>query len=352
MSEAPAPDVRPLILGGVRIDPPVVLAPMAGYTDLAFRLLCRRFGAALVYTELVSVDGLVRDSRATMQLLESDPDERPVVAHLYGSEPAVFAEAARMVEGLGRFAWIDINAGCPVPKVVKRGAGAGLVKDPARLGAIVRAVKGAVRLPVTVKTRIGASPTHCNALDLTRVIEDAGADAIALHARYTSERHSGPADWDLIAQVKRERRIPVIGNGGLTTPAQAADHLRRYGVDGIMIGRAAMGNPWLFREIVAALRGAPCERPSLEERRSVMLEHIRRTVALSRLEGKVRRKRVDTDEAGARYFRAHLIRYLAGLRGLTGLKRRMNDIHSTADVFSAMDDVFRQNGLAPVGDLP
>lgn len=352
MSGAVQPASPSLTIGGVRIDPPVVLAPMAGYTDLAFRLLCRRYGAGLVYTELVSVDGLVRSSRATMHLLESDPAERPVVAHLYGSDPAVFAEAARIVEGLGRFALIDINAGCPVPKVVRRGAGAGLVRDPPRLAAIVRAVKAAVRLPVTVKTRIGASPNHCNALELTRIVEEAGADALALHARFTSERHSGPADWDLIARVKAERRIPVIGNGGLTAPAQAVDHLRRYGVDGVMIGRAAMGNPWIFREVVAELAGTACARPPLEERRAVMFEHLERTVALARMEGKCKRKRVNPDEAGARYFRAHLIRYLCGLRGLTELKRRMNDIHSTADVRAAMDMVFGQNGLEPAAGAP
>jgi len=331
-----SPEIR---IGGVRLAGPVVLAPMAGYTDLPFRRLCRRMGAGAVYTELVSVDGLVRGSVQTLHMLSGDPAERPAAAHLYGSDPAVFAEAAAIVERMGRFDWIDINAGCPVPKVVRRGAGAGLLKTPDRLFDIVRAVRAAVKLPVTVKTRIGASREMFNIDEVARGIADAGADALALHARFTVDRHSGPADWDAIARIKAAAgRMPVIGNGGVTSPAQALEFLRRYGVDAVMIGRAAIGNPWFFAQTAALLEGRdPPPPPGPAERRDAMMEHLAAQIALAETLFQNRRKKFDPAEIAARQFRAHLVKYVGGLPGAAAMRRKLNDIRSPADVIAAMD---------------
>jgi tRNA-dihydrouridine synthase len=240
-----------------------------------------------------------------------------------------------------------------VPKIVRRGAGAGLIKDPDRLCAIIRALKSAIRLPVTVKTRIGASPRQCAADELSRRIEGAGADGLALHARFTSERHSGPADWDLIAEVKARLRIPVVGNGGVVTAAQAIEFQRKYGVDGVMIGRAAIGNPWLFDEIRARLAGRSWTPPALAERRALIAEHLAMTVAFMARELKAKRKcKLDADAAGARHFRAHLIRYLSGLRGVTEMKRGLNDLWSSADVLRSVDAVLALNEASAGQDPP
>lgn len=341
---ADASSCPPLRVGPLAPDPPIALAPMAGYTDLPCRRLARRFGAGWVVTELVSVDGLVRGSAPTRLMLATDPEEAPCVAHLYGHDPAAFAEAAAWVESLGVFAAIDLNAGCPMPKIVRRGAGAGLLNDPDRLCAIVAAMKRAVKLPVTVKTRIGSAPGRAGIEELALRIEDAGADALALHARFTSVRHSGPADWDRLAAVKARLRIPVIGNGGIVTAAQAWDALRRYGVDAVMIGRAAIGNPWLFQEIRALGRGEPWTPPTPAERRAVVAEHLAATVAWAERELRVKRKRkADADEGGARRFRCHLIKYMSGLRGVVEMKRGLNEIRSSADVLRAVDAVLEQN---------
>lgn len=324
----------------LEIPAPFVLAPMAAYTDLPFRRLCRRFGAGLVYTELTSVDGLVRNSAATWHLLATNPSERPVAAHLYGHDPETFARAAAMVEARGGFDLIDINAGCPVPKVVRRGAGAGLLREPERLYAVVRAVRAAVRLPVTVKTRIGMTERGPSILEIARAIEEAGADALALHARFTSARHAGPADWDRIAEVKRALRIPVIGNGGIRSPEEALARWRESGADAVMIGRGALGNPWLFAGCLAALRGEPWQPPTFEERRAAALEHLQGLVELARAEVAFRKRsraRFEPETAAARRFRGHLIHYFLGFRGAKEMKRRLNDVRSPEDIAALIE---------------
>ena len=336
----PAPP--PLRIGPLLLSSPAVLAPMAGFTDVAFRRLCRRFGAGLVYTELASVEGLVRHSASTRSLLASDPAERPVAAHLYGHDPAAFAAAAAYAESLGCFDLIDINAGCPMPKIVRRGDGAGLIRNPRLLRDIVAAVRGAVRLPVTVKTRIGASPDLANAEDLLRAVEDGGADALALHGRFTCHRHAGPADWAALARVKRVAKIPILGNGGIVRAQQVLDRRRESGVDGVMIGRGALGNPWIFEEVRRLLDGRPPRRPSLAERRAVILEHLDGLIRIAEAERSFRRHRNPPEETGARHFRGPLLHYLKGFRGLTAMKLRLNDIHSRADVVREVDGVLEQ----------
>ncbi len=340
------PNYDPLRIRDLVFDPPVLLAPMAGLTHLPFRRLCRRMGCGAVYTELVSVEGLVRKSGPTRVLLGTDAAERPVAAHLYGRDPAHFAEAARYCESLGVFDFIDINAGCPMPKILNRGDGAGLIRTPDVLRRIVAAVRAAVTLPVTVKTRIGDSPRLFNMLDLVKAVEDGGGDAIALHGRFTCNRHGGPADWEALARAKAAARIPVIGNGGIGRAEQVLERWTRSGVDGVMIGRAAIGNPWIFRQVRELLDGRTPTRPTPEERRAVMLEHLDGLIEVAARELEVKRRRkkeVSAAEAGARHFRAHLLHYLRGFRGLTEMKRHLNDIHSREDVVQAMDRVFDQN---------
>jgi nifR3 family TIM-barrel protein len=268
------------------------------------------------------------------------PDEPPVAAHLYGAAPEVMAEAARLVEPLGRFAAIDINAGCPVRKIVAKGAGAALMGDPERLRAIVAAVRQAVSLPVTVKTRIGLRPDRNNALDVARAAQDGGAAALAVHARFASQHHRGDARWDVLAAVKQALDIPVIGNGGIDTAEDAPAMFRQTGVDGVMVGRAAIGNPWIFRQIDEALAGRPPSMPSPRERRAAIVEQLDRLVALKTLERRYRRRgSMDPDQAAALHFRGHLYKYLAGLPGWAAVRRRLNELASVRAVLEASDEV-------------
>ncbi len=321
------------------LEAPVVLAPMAGYTHLPFRRLCRRFGAALVYTEMVNVDGVVRGVRTVLAALATAPDERPVAAHLYGHDPAVFAEAAAYVGQRGVFDAIDINAGCPVRRVVARGAGAALMRDPQRLHDIVQAVRRASGLPVLVKTRTGPSAGSVNISETLRAVEEAGAAALAVHARPTAQRHSGPADWDRIAEVKQSARIAVFGNGGVRSAADAVRRWRETGVDAVMIGRAALGNPWIFQQVRAQLAGGEAAGPSLADKRPVILEHLAGLIAQA---PSARGRRPRTDPVGAagaaaRQFRGHLVHYLAGYRGSLEMRRGLNDIREPADITAAID---------------
>ena len=267
-------------LGPLEIKSKTVLAPMAGYTDSALRTLCLEAGAGLVYTEVVSSEGIARQVPVTLFMLESVPAERPLVGHIFGTDPAVMAEAARIIEATGRFDAIDINSGCPVRKVVCRGAGAALMRDPDLLGRIVRAVRDAVRLPVMVKTRIGWCPESHNVELLARIVEEAGADVLAVHARYASERHGGPADWDALRRLKAGMRIPLIGNGGVHSGDDALRMLNETGVDAVMVGRGAVGKPWIFSEIQATLDGRPFVQPAAAERLAWIRTHLERLLRL------------------------------------------------------------------------
>jgi nifR3 family TIM-barrel protein len=336
----PTADLAPLKIGGLTIPVPVALAPMAGYTDSAFRHLCRRQGCGLVFTEVTNARGVVHGSARTLHLLECGPAERPAAAHLYGSEPDVVARAAAGAEALGRFDLIDINCGCPVRRIMARGAGAALMDDPGRVEAIVRAVKQAVSLPVTVKTRLGLSPGSEAVFQVARAVENGGGDALAVHARFVASRHSGEADWEALGRVKAACRIPVIGNGGIRGAEDALAMLRRTGVDGVMVGRAAIGNPWVFAEILARLTGAAWAPPSAAERRAVIAGHLEGLLALKRLERRRRRRDSHTPEqAAALTFRAHLVRYLAGLPGGRDFRRALSGMDSLESVMAAVDGV-------------
>lgn len=261
---------------------PVLLAPMEDVTDPAFRLLCKEFGADMVYTEFVSADALVRSVGKTLQKLTIDERERPVAIQLYGRDTATLVEAARRVEAAGPDV-IDLNFGCPVKRVAGKGAGAGLLQNVPLMLEITRAVVDAVRLPVTVKTRLGWDNDHRIIVRLAEQLQDCGIEALTIHGRTRAQMYTGEADWTLIGEVKRNprMRIPVIGNGDITTPARAYECFERYGVDGVMVGRASFGRPWIFKEIRHYIdTGEELPPPSFDWKLNVLRREIDDSVRL------------------------------------------------------------------------
>ncbi len=339
---------KPLQFGNVTIDFPVVLAPMAGYTDAAFRSICKEQGAGACYTEVTSAEGIRRDSQKTFQFLKVSELDHPIAGHIFGKSVEAMVEAAQYIEKLGCFDWIDLNCGCPVKKVVRRGAGAALMKEPEEIGEIVRAVKKAVSLPVTVKTRIGFSPAFPDHLTIAKIVEDAGADMIAVHGRFACNFHKGDADWEKLGEIKQALKIPVIGNGGVFTPEDATEMVRVSGVDGVMIGRGAVGNPWLFDQISKHWKQAEPvlnKFPSLGKRREVIETHLLRLVELTATtaEGRRRKAKYDPLEAACLHFRPHLAQYLKGLRGRRELMQYLNTMHDVETIMGAVDKVLEQN---------
>ncbi len=329
--------------------PLLFLAPMAGYTSAPMRRICHRHGAALTSTEMTNDLGLLHESDKTWHLLETFEDEGPVVAHLYGTDPTTLAEAAAKAEATGRFSAVDLNAGCPVHKVTAAGAGAALIHDPQRIHAILAAMRRATRLPLTVKTRLGPHPGRIAIFDILEAAEAAGADALALHGRFTSQGHGGEVHLPLIAEVKRRAKIPVIGNGGVCSPHDAWRMLNETGVDAVMIARAAIGNPWIFEDIrrsLAAGEEPPAHNPTsgrtrrdLAEIRDALEAHMADELAfIRRVHARyhVPRGALDAEEALAATFRCHLFRYLHGLKGSSFLRGRLHELHSLADIRAAV----------------
>ena len=294
----------------------------------------------MVFTEMVTAEGIVRGSRKTMYYLESVPEERPIAAHIYGSNPDSLAGAARIIESMGRFDLIDINCGCPVRKIAGKGSGVALMRDPERLKTIVQAVHNAVSLPVTVKTRLGISRKLFNISEVSQAIEEGGASAIFLHARFASDYHAGPADWETLRCIKMERSIPVIGNGGIMRALDASRMLKSAGVDGIMIGQAAIGNPWIFEEISALWSGNAYDAPSKEGIREVIIEHLNGLYDLMRGENSFRKHPCQNiEQAVCRQFQAHLSYYLRGMPGVNDLKRNLLTIDSIKELIAAIDKI-------------
>lgn len=258
---------------------PVLLAPMEDVTDPSFRLMCREQGAAMVYTEFVSAEALVRNINSTTRKLTIDDRERPVAIQIYGREPEAMVEAARIVER-AQPDIIDINFGCPVKKVAAKGAGAGMLKTPEKMLAITKAVAEAVSLPVTVKTRLGWDCDNKIITDLAPRLQDCGIKALTIHGRTRSQMYTGDADWTLIGEVKRDPRmeIPIIGNGDIKTPEQARKAFNTYGVDAVMIGRASFGAPWIFREVKEYLASGICPEISVAEKFALLRRQIRESI--------------------------------------------------------------------------
>ena len=261
-------------IGDIKLAAPLALAPMAGITDLPFRLICRRLGCGMTVSEMVSAKGLLYKNVKTTEMLRIDDGERPTAIQLFGSVPEELAEAARMVEA-GGADMIDFNMGCPVPKIVNNGEGSALMKQSQLAHDILAAMVKAVKIPVTVKFRAGWDDSNRNAVEIAKAVEAAGVSAVAVHGRTRQQFYEGKADWGIIAEVKQAVKVPVFGNGDIFTVEDGLRMLAETGVDGLMIGRGADGNPWIFRELAAVLRGE--ERPaapSLQERLAQAAEHL------------------------------------------------------------------------------
>ena len=303
-------------IGNVRIENPFVLAPMAGVTDMPFRTLCKEQGAGLICMEMISAKAISFHNKNTIALMKIDPCEHPVSMQLFGSEPELMAEVAKSIEDKD-FDILDINMGCPVPKVVNNGEGSALLKNPELIVQIIKSVSSAIQKPVTVKVRIGFENAPVDIVEIARRAEDTGAAAIAVHGRTRQQYYSGTADWDIIRQVKEAVSIPVIGNGDVDSPLKAEALLKQTGCDGVMIGRAVRGNPWIFREMNHYFQtGELLPRPSSEEIREMILRHARAQIALK------------GEFTGIREMRKHVAWYTAGMRHSAGLRRASNTIES------------------------
>lgn len=311
-------------IGNVRVEAPFVLAPLAGVSDSPFRRLAREQGAAAVYTEMVSADGLVRGQRATLDYLAFEPEERPIGVQLFGSDPGVLADAARVLCDLPaerRPDLVDINMGCPVRKVVNRWAGAALLQDVPRIRAIVRAMSDASSLPVTAKIRLGWDGRSRNAVDVCRALEDSGAAAVAIHARTRAEKFEGTAHWDMIGEARRAVGIPVIGNGDVRGPDDAIRMLETTGCDAVMLGRAAFGDPWVFRRVRARWeRGEDLPPPTAAERLEAGIRHLAMMAAS-----------VGPD-AAAREMRKHVAWYVRGLPHSARVREQVNRTRTVAEM--------------------
>ena len=317
-----------LQIGNVTLDNNVILAPMAGVSDLPFRLLCREMGAGLVCMEMVSAKAIYYNNKNTDTLMEIHPEETPVSLQLFGSDPQIISEMAKRIEERP-FAVLDINMGCPVPKVVNNGEGSALLKNPKLVEEILTALVKAVNKPVTVKIRKGFNDTCINAVEIAKIAESCGVAAVAVHGRTREQYYSGKADWDIIARVKDAVKIPVIGNGDVDSPQAALELLKHTGCDGVMIGRAAQGNPWIFRDVVSFLeQGVIPAPPTNAEKKEIILRH-----AALQLEYK-------GEYTGVREMRKHLSWYTVGMPHSAKFRQTINTMESMEDLVQSVEEIF------------
>lgn len=317
---------RTLKIGNVELKNRYILAPMAGVTDLPYRLLCKEQGAGLLCMEMISAKALQYKNRNTKALLQIDPREYPVSLQLFGADPDIISEQAKAIEELP-FQILDINMGCPVPKVVKNGEGSALMKNPRLVYDVVYKTVRAISKPVTVKIRKGFDEEHVNAVEIAKIIEEAGGAAVAVHGRTREQYYSGKADWDIIRQVKEAVSIPVIGNGDVTGSLAAEQLLEETGCDGVMIGRGCQGNPWIFRELNEYEEtGKVPHRPSKKEIKEMMLRHAQLQIELK------------GDYLGIREMRKHVAWYTKGMEGSAKLRDEINRVESYEELEKLLNE--------------
>ncbi len=303
-------------IGNVKIKNNLILAPMAGVTDLPFRLLCKEMGCGMLYTEMVSAKAILYNNRNTEELMQLTEGENPIALQLFGSEPDIMAEIAKRVEERP-FDIIDVNMGCPVPKVVNNGEGSALMRNPKLVGQIVKAMSSAIKKPLTIKIRKGFNDDMVNAVEIAKIAEDNGAAAIAVHGRTREQYYSGKADWEIIAKVKDAVSIPVIGNGDVKSAEDAIAMQKQTGCDGVMIGRGSQGNPWIFKRINHYIEtGELLPPPAIEDVKQMILRHA----ALQR--------QYKGEYIGIREMRKHFAWYTAGYPNSAALRNRINYIET------------------------
>ena len=322
--------MKTLKIGTVELENPYILAPMAGVTDLPFRLLCKEQGAGLLCMEMVSAKAIQYNNKNTKALLEIHPEELPVSLQLFGSDPDVISEIAKRIEELP-FSILDINMGCPVPKIVKNGEGSALMKNPKLVYEIVRKTARAIQKPVTVKIRKGFDDTCTNAVEIAKIIEDAGGKAVAVHGRTREQYYSGKADWDIIRQVKEAVSIPVIGNGDVVSGESAIAIQKETGCDGVMIGRGAQGNPWIFSELLEYERtGKMPLRPSVEAIKKMMIRHAQLQMQYK------------GEYLGIREMRKHVSWYTSGLPNSAKLRDEINRVESYEELEQLLEERLKE----------
>jgi len=322
--------INKLKIGNVELENNLILAPMAGVTDLPFRLLCKEQGAALCCMEMVSAKGIYYNNKNTESLLTVDERERPVSLQLFGSDPEIMAAMAARIEHRN-FDILDINMGCPVPKVVNNGDGSALMKNPVLAGKIIEGMVKAIDKPVTVKIRKGFDDEHINAVEMAHVAQESGAAAVAVHGRTREQFYSGKADWSIIADVKAAVSIPVIGNGDILDAKDVIAMSEQTGCDGFMIGRGAQGNPWIFHQILHYFEtGEMIGKPPMEEMVKTMLRHAKLQIEFK------------GDYLGIREMRKHAAWYTAGYKGASKLRGRINDVESYDELEQLFEDFMKE----------